>query len=162
VLGRFAGEVDLNEDLCGRVFVTGRPFETLEQRAAVDGVDPGHRDDSSPCLVGLKMPDQMPGDFEVFRLLNLVERFLHPVFPEVGQASLDPRPHIVHWERLRDANETDRSRVTPRSIARGGDPFSDDADVRRDCLDEVAGDRHRPRRSKASCAWSAYSPLPSS
>ena len=137
--GGLPGEIHLHQDLrCGSCR-QGRGLEPLQQVHGIHGLDTRERRRRLACLVRLQMADQVPPDRDVGRFLDLLQRLLHLVFPEVALAGGPGGPDVIGAEGLRDRNQRDLGRVTAGSAGSRGHPRPDGVEVLRDVLERQGG-----------------------
>src|SRR5262249_21589139 len=118
VLGRLAGQVDLDQQLdspAGRMCCLVEPFDKLR---AVDRVDHIEAGAGLSGLVRLEVTNEMPLDLEIGSLINLEEGLLYFVLAEVDLPGKRRRANVLYAKHFRNGDEPDRSGIT--SGAKGG------------------------------------------
>jgi hypothetical protein len=111
------------------------PRQRRRQPRPVDGVDDvGVRDDGAR-LVGLELPDEVPGEIEITAVGGLGRRLLVAVLGDVGDAQLGEQTYVGGGERLGDGDERELLRRTARGVARLGDPLTYGREVRGQLFD---------------------------
>ena len=119
---RFSGHVHLQQHALRRAVRRGPPVQLIGERHRIKRMDqreaPGH----VLRLVALQMPDQVPRHPPARERwsLELLQRLLHPVLSQVGDARSQCGFHRIHSEALGDRDERDRA-----GPARRGLPSSD-------------------------------------
>ena len=124
VLGRLAGEIDLDEQLDSAIRGERRLIELVAQLRAVDGVDGVEALGGLPRLVGLQVADEMPAQRQIGEAIHLLNRFLDLVLAEVDLAGVSRRPNVVGVEGFRNGDEADGGRIAPGAIGGARDAFA--------------------------------------
>ena len=112
-------EVDLDERVHRPAGGLGPPIDLLGQVEAVHGLDAVEEMDGILGLIGLQMPDEVPGH-RMAQRLDLVLGFLDAVLAERGGPRLDGGFHPLGRHCLRNRDEEDAVGGAPGSPARGG------------------------------------------
>jgi hypothetical protein len=100
-------------------------------------VDGGERNRGFPCLVGLKMADEMPPDWSVGCFADLLQGFLYLVLAEVALAGAPGGADVVGAEGFRHRDQRDLAGFTAGAAGSRADPCVHGFEVLRD----VAVDR---------------------
>src|SRR5678810_1433646 len=66
-------------------------------------------------LVGLDVPDEMPGESGIMECVDLRDGFLKAIFSEVFYATCGRLTHPIDWNLLGDGDERDGFRVSLRA-----------------------------------------------
>ncbi len=100
MLGRFAGQIHLNEHARARAGARRLDGDRPKQIEAIDRMNPREVRDRFPGLVGLEMADEMPFERETLEGGDLAERFLNAILAKGAVAGLVRGPDIVRAEGL--------------------------------------------------------------
>ena len=96
------------------------PVELVRQRDRIDRVHQREPSGDVLRLIALQVPDQVPGRPPPGGAVDLGERLLHAVLPQIREAGIEGRLHGFQAESLRDRDDRDR-----RGPTRGCLPPSD-------------------------------------
>ena len=123
-LGRFAGQVNLHEDLQAAARRRGSFFQPRDERAIVHRVNRGEMGGGFPGLVRLKVAYQVPREGKVRGGAHFPEGFLNLVLAEVELSSLGGGAYMVGGKCLGDGDEADPGGVASRPAGGARDTFA--------------------------------------
>src|SRR6185503_17683384 len=124
VLRRFAGEIDLHEQVD---LTSGRGGRGVDLRDEIGRVDRMNDVEASGLLrfVRLQVSDQMPADREITCLLDLLQRLLHFVLAEIDLAGDCRGADGVGRKGLGDGDEADGGGIASGPAGRALDASAD-------------------------------------
>jgi hypothetical protein len=121
VLGRVLRHVDLQQQLERCLSAGPRLGQAPGESDAVNRVDPLEPPRHVAGLVGLQMPDEMPGQRGVPEVLDLLQRFLYLAFAEIADTQINQRLYGCLWLGLGHGDQSDLVGRTPGAPRGRGD-----------------------------------------
>src|SRR5262249_45286289 len=111
--GRLACKIHLNEHVDRAAGLRSGLIQDADETGIVDRV---HAVEERPSLfrfVRLQVADEMPGETEIARAVDLLLRFLDFVFAEVELTARGGGADVAAREGLGNGDEADRGRIAP-------------------------------------------------